>query len=131
MVNGPFVTGFEPTAITVDPRGLYLYVTNSEDNTVSAYSITLSTGAPSAVVDITSATNKTDTDPVALVVDPSLGRFVYTANFLGNSISGFKLNADTGALSATQATPYPIGGANPTAVIAVPHGNHATESVAP
>jgi 6-phosphogluconolactonase (cycloisomerase 2 family) len=131
MVNGPFVTGREPTAVIVDPRGLYLYVTNAEDNTVSAYSITLSTGAPSAVVDITSASNKTDTDPVSLVVEPSLGRFVYTANFLGNSISGFKLNADTGALSATQATPYPIGGANPAAVIAVPHGNHATESVAP
>jgi 6-phosphogluconolactonase (cycloisomerase 2 family) len=77
------------------------------------------------------STNGTDTDPVSIVVEPSLGRFVYTANRLGDSISGFKLDPDTGALSATQATPYPINGAYPAAVIAVPHGNHATQSVAP
>jgi 6-phosphogluconolactonase (cycloisomerase 2 family) len=132
MVNGPFRTGNEPTAIIIDPRGLYIYVANSLDDTVSAYTITLSTGSPSSVVNISgSSTNSTDTDPVSIVVEPSLGRFVYTANRLGNSISGFELDPDTGALSAAQATPYPINGADPAAVIAVPHGNHATQSVAP
>jgi DNA-binding beta-propeller fold protein YncE len=132
MVNGPFRTGNEPTALIIDPRGLYIYVANSLDDTVSAYTITLSTGTPSSVVNISgSGVNSTDTDPVSIVVEPSLGRFVYTANRLGDSISGFKLDPDTGALSATQATPYPINGAYPAAVIAVPHGNHATQSVAP
>jgi 6-phosphogluconolactonase (cycloisomerase 2 family) len=77
-----------------------------------------------------SANNSTDTEPVAIIVDPALGRFVYTANYLGNSVSGFELNPNTGALAATQATPY-ASGANPTAVVAVPHGNHATQSVTP
>jgi 6-phosphogluconolactonase (cycloisomerase 2 family) len=131
MVSGPFKTGNEPTSIVIDPRGLYLYVTNSLDNTVSAYSITLSTGAPSVVVNLGASTNPTKTDPVAIVVDPSLGRFIYTANQLDNSISGFRLDPNTGALSLTQATPYPIGGANPTALVAVPHGNHGSQSVAP
>ncbi|MGB0063781.1 MAG: beta-propeller fold lactonase family protein [Terracidiphilus sp.] len=131
MVSGPFKTGDEPTAIVIDPRGLYIYVTNSLDDTVSAYTITLSTGAPSVVVNLSSSTNTTQTDPVALVVDPSLGRFLYTANHLDNSISGFRLDANTGALSSTQDSPYPISGAAPTALIAVPHGNHATQSVAP
>jgi 6-phosphogluconolactonase (cycloisomerase 2 family) len=131
MINGPFKTGDEPTAITIDPRGIYMYITNSLDNTVSSYSISLPTGTPSTIVSSTStAGNTTDTEPVSVAVEPSLGRYVYTANRLGNSISGFKLNPDTGALSSTQATPYPTG-ALPMAVIAVPHGNHATQSVTP
>lgn len=132
IINGPFKTGDEPNAIVIDPRGLYIYVTNSLDSTVSAYSITLSTGVPSVVVNTSgSNSNTTATDPVAITIEPSLGRYVYTANRLDNSISGFKLNPNTGALSATQDSPYPINGDNPTALIAVPHGNHATESVAP
>jgi 6-phosphogluconolactonase len=131
MVNGPFKTGNQPTGIVIDPRGIYIYVSNSLDSTVSAYTISLPTGTPSTVVNATaSAGNSTDTDPVSIVIDPALGRFVYTANLLGNSVSGFRLNPNTGALSTTQATPYPTG-ANPTAVVAVPHGNHATQSVTP
>jgi hypothetical protein len=76
------------------------------------------------------AGNTTDTDPVSVTVEPSLGTYVYTANHLGDSLSGFKLNPNTGALSSNLATPYPTG-ALPTAVIAVPHGNHATQSVTP
>jgi 6-phosphogluconolactonase len=129
MINGPFKTGDEPSAVTVDPRGIYIYVANSYDSSVSAYTISLPTGNPSTVVSATSGSgNTTDTDPVAIVVDPSLGRFVYTANKVGNSVSGFRLNPDTGALSLTQAGPYPTG-AVPTAIIAVPHGNHALETL--
>ena len=50
MINGPFKTGNEPTSITIDPRGIYMYVTNSLDNTLSAYSIALPTGTPSTIV---------------------------------------------------------------------------------
>jgi len=131
MINGPFKTGNEPTAITIDPRGIYMYITNSLDDTLSSYAISLPTGTPSTIVGATSsAGNTTDTDPVSVAVEPSLGRYVYTANRLGNSISGFKLNPETGALSSNLATPYPTG-ALPMAVIAVPHGNHASQSVTP
>ena len=106
MVNGPFKTGNEPTAITIDPRGIYIYVANSLDSSVSAYSISLPTGTPSAVVSATSSSgNSTDTEPVAIIVDPALGRYVYTANYLGNSVSGFRLDPNTGAL--TQRRPRP------------------------
>jgi 6-phosphogluconolactonase len=131
MVNGPFKTGNEPSSVAVDPRGLFIYASNSLDSTLSAYNISLPTGTPSAVINATSASAyATDTQPVSLVIDPSLGRYVYTANHLGNSVSGFRLNPNTGVLNATQATPYPTG-SNPTAIVAVPHGNHATQSVAP
>ncbi len=131
LVNGPFKTGNEPSSVVVDPRGIYIYLSNALDSTISAYSIALPTGTPSAIVNTTSSTiYATDTQPLSITVEPALARYVYTANHLGNSISGFRLNPNTGALTATQATPYPTG-SGPTAIIAVPHGNHATQSVAP
>jgi len=85
-----------------------MYVTNSLDNTVSSYSISLPTGTPSTIVGSGStAGNTTDTDPVSVTIEPSLGRYVYTANRLGNSLSGFKLNPDTGALTPTWPHPIP------------------------
>jgi 6-phosphogluconolactonase (cycloisomerase 2 family) len=131
LINGPFKTGNEPTAIVIDPRGKYIYVTNSLDSSVSAWAIDLATGTPAGTANtVGSAANTTDTQPVSLVVDPALGRFIYTANHLGNSISGFRLDPDNGTVTTTQATPY-ITGAQPTAVTAVPHGNHSVQAVTP
>ena len=130
LTNGPFKTGNEPSAIVIDPRGKFLYLTNQLDNTVGAYSIDLPTGTPTTIVNVLgSPLNSTDTQPVAIVVDPALGRFVYTANHLGNSVSGFLLDPTAGSLKATQASPYPITGTMPTAIVAIPHGNHATQAV--
>jgi len=132
LLNGPYKSGGEPSAISIDPRGKFLYVSNALDSTVTAYVIDLPTGTPSTAVNTTgSQTNNTDTQPVAVAVDPALGRFVYTANYLGNSVSGFKLNPISGTLVQTQATPYPLHGNNPTALVLVPHGNHASQTVTP
>jgi 6-phosphogluconolactonase (cycloisomerase 2 family) len=131
LPNGPFRTGNEPSAVTIDPRGMFIYVTNSLDSTVSPYEITLATGTPTGSVNPTgAATNVTDTQPVAVMIDPALGRFVYTANYLGNSVSGFRLNPTSGALNPNQDTPYPTG-PKPTAVVGVPHGNYSTQAVTP
>ncbi len=130
LSNGPFRTGNEPSAITIDPSGRFIYLTNQLDNTVSAYAIDLPTGTPTTVVNVTgSAANTTGSEPVALIVDPALGRFVYTANYLDNSVSGFALDSTSGSLKVTQASPYPTD-PKPTAITAIPHGNHATQVVA-
>jgi len=132
MLNGPFKTGSEPAAITVDPRGKFLYVANSLDSSVSAYVIDLATGTPSSAVNVTGASiNTTDTEPIAIVVDPALGRYVYTSNILGNSVSGFRIDPNAGSLQQSQATPYPSKEKQPTAIVAVPHGNHSTQAVFP
>jgi 6-phosphogluconolactonase (cycloisomerase 2 family) len=131
LINGPFSTGSEPSAIVIDPRGKYIYVANALSSSVSSYSIDLVTGTPAASVNVVgSPINGTDTEPVAILVDAALGRYVFTANYLGNSVSGFELNPDTGALTPNQASPYPVGN-HPSALISVPHGNHATQSVTP
>jgi len=131
LLNGPYKTGGQPTSIAIDPRGKFIYVSNSLDSSVTAYVIDLQTGTPSTAVNSTgSQTNSSDTQPVSLAVDPALGRYVYTANFLGNSVSGFRLDPTAGTLKQTQATPYPTG-IHPTAVALVPHGNHSTQTVTP
>lgn len=131
LQNGPFKTGGQPSSIAIDPRGKFIYVSNSLDKSVTAYVIDLGTGTPSVAVNTTgSQTNDTDTQPVSVAIDPALGRFVYTANALGNSISGFRLDPTAGTLKQTQATPYPTGD-HPTAVVLVPHGNHSLQTVTP
>jgi 6-phosphogluconolactonase (cycloisomerase 2 family) len=131
LQNGPFRTGNEPVGIAVDPRGKFLYTANAVDSSVSAFVIDLPTGTPSSAVNPTgSSTNATDTQPSAIFVEPALGRYVYTANFLGNSISGFRLDPTAGNLKQTQATPYPSG-SKPTAIVLVPHGNHSIQTVTP
>jgi 6-phosphogluconolactonase len=131
LVNGPFKSGFEPTAVAIDPRGKFMYVANALDSSVTAYVIDLPTGTPSTAVNVSgSQTNSTDTQPSSILVDPALGRYVYTGNYLGNSISGFRLDPTAGTLKQTQSTPYPTG-SEPTALVAIPHGNHSTQSVTP
>jgi len=131
LISGPYKTGNEPSSVAIDPRGRFLYVSNALDSTVSAYAIDLATGIPSLAINVTgSQTNSTDTQPVSIVVDPALGRFVFTANLLGNSLSGFRLDPNTGTLSQTQATPYPSLN-KPAAVACIPHGNHSLETTTP
>jgi 6-phosphogluconolactonase len=131
LLNGPFKTGNQPIAIAIDPRGKFLYVANELDSSVSAYVIDLTTGTPSSAINTTgSSANSTDTSPVGIAVDPALGRFVYTANYLGNSISGFQIDPTAGTLKDTQATPYPSGN-KPAAIAIVPHGNHSVQSITP
>lgn len=127
LINGPFKTGNQPSAIQVDPRGQFIYLSNQLDNSVSAYSIDFPTGTPTAAVNTSgSATNSTGTEPVAILIDPGFGRYVYTANFLDNSLTGFQINASTGTLSNAQNGPYPTVG-QPAALAMVPHGNHSIQ----
>ncbi len=48
-----------------------------------------------------------------------MNKYIFTANFLGNNVSGFALNID-GSLFNTQFSPFSAN-ANPTAVAAIPH----------
>lgn len=131
LINGPFKTGNQPSGISIDPRGYYIYVSNELDNSISAYAIDRATGTPSGVINTSgSATNSTGTEPVAILVDPGFGRYVYTANFLDNSVSGFMLNASTGTLTPATNGPYPTVG-QPTAIASVPHGNHSVQEIQP
>ncbi len=126
LVNGPFTTGTFPIGITIDPRDQYLYVTNYNAQSISEYSISQSTGLPSALA--TSGWSTGDPGPTCVVVDPSLGRYVYASLSLFNAVSAAQLNPNTGELTGVQNSPYQVVG-KATCVAAVPHGNHSTQFV--
>jgi 6-phosphogluconolactonase len=113
LPNSPYSSGDQPSAIAVDPTYPYAYVTNSLDATVTLFS--MSNGVLSRV-----ASYATGLQPVAIGIDPSTNHFVYTANFLDNTISGFEISIGAGTLLDSQFSPY-AANAQPTAVAAIPH----------
>jgi len=117
LSGSPFPTGNAPSAIVIDARGQLAYVANSLDSTITGY--TLSSGALKTV-----ATFATDTQPVAIGIDPALNQYLFTANFLANTVSGFSIDATSGQLLSSQFSPFKAN-ANPTAVAAIPHGSAA------
>lgn len=126
LINGPFSTGTFPVAITIDPRDQYLYVSDYNASTISEYTISQSTGQPSGLS--SSSFSTADAGPTCIVVDPAFGRFVYTADSVGGYIQAGRLDPNTGVLSTIQNAPYNAIG-HPTCVTAVPHGNHAIQTV--
>ncbi len=114
LSGSPYKAGGQPVAIVADPAFPYLYVANSTDSTVTAYS--MSNGALANL-----GTYSVGVQPVAIGIDPSTNHFLYTANFLGNNVSAFELNETSGTLLNTQGTPF-SSNANPSAVAAIPHG---------
>jgi 6-phosphogluconolactonase (cycloisomerase 2 family) len=110
-----FATGNAPSAIVIDKTGKLAYVANSLDSTVLGYTVA-SDGTLTAV-----GTFATDTQPVAIGIDPGLNQYLYTANFLANTVSGFRIDSTNGSLVNSQFSPSKAN-ANPTAVAAIPHG---------
>jgi hypothetical protein len=119
LSGSPFAAGNEPSAIVADPAYPYVYVANAQDGTVMAYSI--------ASGELTSlgASYTTGIDPVAIGIDPSTNHFLFTVNFLNNTIAGsvsdFELSSTAGTLIDAQHSPYSCN-ALPTAVAAIAHG---------
>ena len=114
LSGSPFSAGDQPSAIAVDPKYSYAYVTNAGDNNIQAYSIS---GGALPSIGLYAA----GIQPVAIGIDPSTNHFVFTANYLGGNVSDFQMSATAGTLINTQGSPY-AGSAQLTAVAAVPHG---------
>jgi 6-phosphogluconolactonase len=117
-----FPSGNGPSGIVVNPNSPaypFVYVANSVDSTVTAYS--MSNGALTRVGNASSGgTFATGSQPVAIGVDPSTNRFVFTANFLDDNVSGFTLDTTDGSLLVSQNSPF-AANAHPVAVAAIPH----------
>ncbi len=106
-------SGSLPLSLSRDKAG-NIYVANAGDSTIKMYA-TNSNGSLSL-----SGTYAVGTYPVAVLPDPHQLGFVYSANFLGNTMSGFQLSVNSGALVNTQNSPYPSM-LQPTAIAGVPH----------
>jgi 6-phosphogluconolactonase (cycloisomerase 2 family) len=117
LAGSPYRTGGAPSSVVVDPTYPYAYVANAQDSSVTEYST--NNGVLTTI-----GTMSTGLQPVAIGIDPSTNHFLYTVNFLGESvngtISGFEMNTSSGALLVSKSSPFksdPI----PTAAAAIPH----------
>ena len=124
MLNSPFTTGLYPLAVTVDPRGSFVYVVNFASSTVSSYTINKATGAISGSAGGISVA----TGPTCVTIDPAIGIYLYTSNQTDNSISAEQLDPHSGALKGVQGTQFSSQGF-PTCLVAVANGAHATQIV--
>jgi DNA-binding beta-propeller fold protein YncE len=120
--GSPFVTGFGPTSVAVDPTGKFAYVANvsfEHLGTVSGYSIDHKTGALTPVRGSPFAAGN---QPSSVAVDPT-GRFAYVANLLDNNVSGYSIGSN-GALTPVPGSPFATG-TRPRSVAVDPTGQFA------
>ena len=128
VVNGPFATGLFPADLTIDPTGKLIYVVNFNGNTVQGYMIDGATGTPSGAAG--AFATGTGTGPTCVAIDPALGDFLYTSNSLDNTVTGERLNPNTGGLQGVQNSPF-NGSGQPSCLTVVPNGPHAAQAVIP
>ncbi len=113
LSGSPYPAGTAPAAIAVDQAYYYAFVANSTDSSITAYS--MSSGVLTRL-----GNYSVGLQPVAIGIDPSTQRYVFTANFLGNDVSGYQLQKADGSLLLSQGTPFASNN-QPTAVASIPH----------
>jgi 6-phosphogluconolactonase len=111
VMGSPFPTGSapasSPSSVAVDPFGRFVYVTNDQSSSVSAFRINKS-GALSPVAGSPFPTgNHLDGEAMSEAVDP-LGRFVYVSSMNSNNISAFRISKN-GGLTLVNGSPFTAG----------------------
>jgi 6-phosphogluconolactonase (cycloisomerase 2 family) len=115
--GSPYTTGSSPSAVLAVQTtpvggggGLFVYVANggngSGGNSVSIFQVCTVTNATCTAQDVTNSAMlavgtpvSAGLNPVAMTVDPT-NNFLYVVNHDSSSVSGFRINPTTGALTA-------------------------------
>jgi 6-phosphogluconolactonase (cycloisomerase 2 family) len=115
LLGSPYPTATAPSssAFATTATGSYLYITNSGSNNITGYVVCLSTIDPCTTADgslrlIPSSPFGAGLNPVGIVVDPT-NTFVYALDQTSNQVSGYRLNAATGGLSALNPATHSTG----------------------
>jgi 6-phosphogluconolactonase len=86
--------GINPNGLAIDPSGSYLYVANTQSNSISIFSIG-ATG-PGSLSEIQgSPLDDTYNDPFSLLIDAK-GQYLYVANQGSNNVAVYSLSSGTG-----------------------------------
>ena len=109
--GSPFTSGLQPGPVAIappiqpagSPTGKFVFVGNTGDNSLSAYSID-STGSLTPVTG-TPIPLGADAQPSSIVVDPG-GKFVYVS--APQQILGFAFDQTTGALTTMTGSPFSV-----------------------
>ncbi|MGE5322032.1 MAG: lactonase family protein [Actinomycetota bacterium] len=101
-----------PLRLAVDPADKFIYWTNVQNGTVSAFNINNGNLMPVAET-------PTGAHPFGLALDPT-GQFLYVVNKADNTIAGFSVNPASGTLAALPGFPVAEGSSAPTDIVIVP-----------
>lgn len=112
--GSPFTAGNQPSGVAIDPAGKFLFVTNTMDNTVSAFTIDSSSGALTPVTGSPFMTGPMS-NPFMMAINPA-GTLLFVVNANSTSISAFGIGP-TGALT----TLAPLNGGAGASGIAIVH----------
>jgi DNA-binding beta-propeller fold protein YncE len=95
--------------MTVHPNDQFVYATNVQAGTVSAFR--MSNGVLSSVAEV-----PTGQHPFGVALDPT-GGFLFVVNKADNTISAFSVNSTSGAVSAVGGSPFSGGLNAPTDIV--------------
>jgi 6-phosphogluconolactonase (cycloisomerase 2 family) len=124
LATSPASTDVFPDGVTVDPSGNFVYVANYNANDITGYTITQPAANGTSTGELTPlGTYGTGSGPTCVFVEPNLGSYAYTTNFLDNTVSGLNLSSKDGTLAPVQNTPFLAAG-QPTCIAATIHGAH-------
>jgi 6-phosphogluconolactonase (cycloisomerase 2 family) len=105
----------DPLALTIDPRGAFLYVVDAQSNDVTAYQIDPGTGSLTKV-----GSQTTGKFPDSVAVDPT-GRYLFVSDSVSSNVYVYSIDGETGAITRKSGSPS-SGLQNPYAVASDPSG---------
>lgn len=114
--GAPSHTGSDPSSLTMDPSGKFVYVADTADATISAFTLDSTSGVLSVVADspFPSGGHGTINGPLGIAADAA-GKYIYVCN-ASNEISVFTFNSQTGVLTALAGSPFASGGNAPSGI---------------
>ena len=119
ITASPFQTGPDPSSVTTDPAGKFVYIANTANATISAFTLDATSGTLGTVPGspFPSGGQGTINGPLGIAADAA-GKYIYVCN-ASNDISVFTVSSQTGALSVLAGSPFPLDGNGPNAIAVV------------
>jgi 6-phosphogluconolactonase len=120
VAGSPFAAGGGDEGIVVDPKGKFLYAADSNNSTISAFSINATTGVLTAVAGAPFALSDV---PKFMAIERS-GKFMYVSAPENDNVLVLSIDSTTGALTALAGSPVASGGPNPGGIAVSPDGKY-------
>src|SRR5258708_4230849 len=109
-----YVANSSPNYLTITPSSNYVYVSNSDENLITAFSLASATGN---LTPVPGSPFPAGQGVAGLASDPQ-SRYLYAANNSANTVSAYTIDSNTGRLTELLQSPYPLGTATgPRAVV--------------
>jgi 6-phosphogluconolactonase (cycloisomerase 2 family) len=129
VAGSPFAAGTGPfglAGIVVNDGNTYLYAANEGSDNVSAYTVNSSSGALTAV---TGSPFATGSGPIGVscVQKGREGPYLYATNSGSNNVSGYSIDASSGALTQVKGSPFSAA-TEPYGIDGVPHSGKTVDS---